>query len=138
MEASHTMSGLIGSVTFGIPYGFMLAYHFGDKENWRAYFSGKWIYMKKRNIIFKILLYILFGGFFGGIFIVLIPHFIENIYAKYLIACFGGTTSAIGLIFLAPSVAMKFSVIYCEEDYNANSEILEDKGPKKSNDELIK
>ncbi len=108
---AHTMSGMVGNAIFGAIYGLMLASYFGSRNSWSHYYYGLWAYKKKRNIVFKILIYILLGFLTAGIFIIIIPHFVKNVYGRYISASFGCTTAGIIVSFLTPYLAMKWKVI---------------------------
>lgn len=69
---------------FGLAYGIMLASRYGSYIHWKCYYTGIWRYQKKRNVIFKFLLYIAILGPIVGIFVILIPHFVENFYGAYI------------------------------------------------------
>lgn len=81
-----------------------------------SYYFGRWEYGKKRNVAFKIILYILLIGFFIGIFFILIPNYIENGIGAYFLYSFSLTMSGIVITHTVPRLCMKFHIISQTED----------------------
>ena len=74
---------------------------------WTAYYYGKWIYKTVGNFFLKILVYIVVGCFTFGLFSILIPHFVKNLYGDYVLETFGGITVGIGLSFFVPYICFR-------------------------------
>lgn len=122
IEMAHTMSGMVGSALFGAIYGLMMASCIGSRSSWSHYYFGFWAYRKKRNVVFKILIYIVLGFLTAGIFIIIIPHYVKNVYGRYVSASFGCVTAGMIVSFLTPYLALKGKIITIEEEQN---EIIE-------------
>lgn len=90
----------------------MLASRFGGLDWWSSYYLGHWKYEKKRNVLFKILLYILCAGLPGGILVVLIPHYVEDFYGAYFSMVVGIILAGMAISFLVPLIAHKMIIIH--------------------------
>lgn len=52
------------------------------------------------------------AGFFAGIFIVLIPHFIEDFYGAYFVSVIGVILAGASVTFGVPYAARKLKIIH--------------------------
>ena len=77
---------------------------------------GEWSYKRVHNIFLKLLIYIVLEGLAIGIFFVLIPHFIDDFYAKYTIQSIGLIIGGMIVSFLAPYLALRWKVIFTGEE----------------------
>ena len=75
---------------------------------WRSYYFGNWEYRKFYKFLLKILVYIVVGALTFGLFAILIPHYVYNIYGDYVLEFVGGTTAGIGLSFLVPYLCFRW------------------------------
>lgn len=61
-------------------------------------------------------MYVICVGFPVGIFIVLIPHFVQNYYGAYISSSFGVVLACIAITFIVPYLARKNKLLIKKND----------------------
>ena len=108
----HSLQQSIINVFFGIAYGFIIVYKLKDRDWWMCYYFGKWRYVRKRNFIYKLIIYGLTAGLSAILFIFVVPRFVKSFYPAYFVSVFGTILAAMGVSLFTPLIARKMGFLY--------------------------